>query len=45
MLKASRISENFNIGAALGFMTQKETEVHNLIALSSGLEGEIKPEQ
>ena len=33
--KASRIVENFNIGAPLAFMTQKEAEVHNLTALST----------
>jgi V/A-type H+-transporting ATPase subunit C len=42
--KASKIPENFNIGAPLAFMTQKETEVHNLTALSSGVEAAIKPE-
>ncbi len=42
--KESRISENFNIGAPLAFMTQKEAEVHNLTALSSGVEAAIKPE-
>ena len=42
--KASRISENFNIGSPLAFMTQKEAEVHNLIALSSGVEAAVKPE-
>ena len=34
--KASKIPENFNIGAPLSFMTQKEAEVHNLTALSFG---------
>ena len=43
--KASRISENFNIGASLAFMTQKEAEVHNLTALSAGVEAAIKPEE
>ena len=42
--KASKIPENFNIGAPLAFMTQKEAEVHNLTALSSGVEATIKPE-
>ena len=42
--KASKIPENFNIGAPLAFMTQKEAEVHNLTALSSGVEAAIKPE-
>jgi vacuolar-type H+-ATPase subunit C/Vma6 len=43
--KTSRISENFNIGASLAFITQKEAEVHNLTALSAGLEAAIKPEE
>jgi vacuolar-type H+-ATPase subunit C/Vma6 len=42
--KASKIPEIFNIGAPLAFMTQKEAEVHNLTALSLGVEAEIKPE-
>ena len=42
--KENRINETFNIGAPLAFMTQKEAEVHNLTALSSGVEAEIKPE-
>ncbi|MGA3059056.1 MAG: V-type ATPase subunit [Candidatus Bathyarchaeia archaeon] len=42
--KSSRIPENFNIGAPLAFMIQKEAEVHNLTALSTGVEAEIKPE-
>jgi len=43
--KASIISESFSIGAALAFLTQKEVEVHNLTAVSSGLEGEIKADE
>ena len=43
--KAMRISESFNIGAPLAFITQKEAEVHNLIALSAGVEAAIKPEE
>lgn len=42
--KESKIPEIFNIGAPLAFMTQKEAEVHNLTALSLGVEAEIKPE-
>ena len=42
--KASKIPENFNIGAPLAFMTQKEAEVHNLTAVGSGVEAAIKPE-
>jgi len=43
--KASRIGEIFNIGAPLAFMTQKEAEVHNLIATSSGVEAAVNPEE
>ena len=43
--KESRIGEIFNIGAPLAFMMQKETEVHNLIAASSGVEAAVKPEK
>jgi vacuolar-type H+-ATPase subunit C/Vma6 len=42
--KASIIPEHFNIGAPLALMTQKEAEVYNLTALSSGVEAAIKPE-
>lgn len=42
--KVSKIPENFNIGAPLAFITQKEAEVHKLTALSNGVEAEIKPE-
>jgi V/A-type H+-transporting ATPase subunit C len=42
--KASVITEIFNIGSALSFMTQKKVEVQNLTALSLGLEASIKPE-
>ena len=43
--KVNRISDNFNIGAPLAFMTQKEAEVHNLIALSAGVEAAVNPEE
>jgi vacuolar-type H+-ATPase subunit C/Vma6 len=43
--KKSIISENFNIGAPLAFLTQKEAEVHNLTAISSGVEAEINIEE
>ena len=43
--KATRIGESFNIGAALAFMIQKETEVHNLNAISAGVEAAVKPEE
>jgi len=42
--KTSVISETFSIGEPLAFMTQKEAEVHNLTAVSSGVEAAIKPE-
>ena len=42
--KTSRIGENFNIGAALAFMTQKEAEVRNLVAASSGVDAAVNPE-
>jgi V/A-type H+-transporting ATPase subunit C len=42
--KKSRIVEIFNIGAPLAFMIQKEAEVHNLNALSVGVEAALKPE-
>ena len=42
--KANRVGEIFNIGASLAFMTQKEAEVHNLIATSSGVEAAVNPE-
>ncbi len=41
--KGSRIFELFNIGAPLAFMVQKEAEVHNLIALSLGIEAGLDP--
>lgn len=43
--KASKIPENFNIGAPLAFLTQKQAEVHNLIAVSVGVEAALKPEE
>lgn len=42
--KVTRISENFNIGASLAFITQKEAEVHNLVAISAGVEAAVNPE-
>jgi V/A-type H+-transporting ATPase subunit C len=42
--KASRVSENFNLGSPLSYLTQKEVEVHNLTAISSGVEAAVKPE-
>jgi vacuolar-type H+-ATPase subunit C/Vma6 len=42
--KRSVITEIFNIGAPLAFMTQKEVEVYNLTALSLNMTTEIKHE-
>lgn len=43
--RTSIISENFSIGGSLAFLTQEESEVHNLTAISSGVEAEVKPEE
>ncbi|MGD6806033.1 MAG: V-type ATPase subunit [Candidatus Bathyarchaeia archaeon] len=40
----NKIREIFNIGSTLGFITIKEAEVHNLSAISLGVEGGMKPE-
>lgn len=40
----SQIRETFNIGSTLGFITIKEAEVHNLTAISLGVEAGMKPE-
>ncbi len=42
--KESRFTENFNIGAVLAFLTQKQTEVRNLTGVSLGVEAVLKPE-
>ena len=42
--KKSAIRETFNIGSTLIFITLKEAEVHNLTALSLGVEAIMKPE-
>jgi len=42
--KASRVTETFNIGVALAFLTQKDAEVYNLTVLSLGVEAAMKPE-
>ncbi len=39
------ISETFNIGAPLAFMTQKEAEVHNLATISVGVDSGMKPDE
>ena len=41
--KSSRITENFDIGAPLAFITQREAEVHNLVAIGLGVEAAMKP--
>lgn len=43
--KANRVHDTFSIGAPLAFMTLKEAEVHNLIAMSSGIESAVNPEE
>jgi vacuolar-type H+-ATPase subunit C/Vma6 len=43
--KGSIITETFNISSPLAFMTQKETEVYNLTAISLGVEAEMTPDQ
>jgi vacuolar-type H+-ATPase subunit C/Vma6 len=42
--KESRIRENFDIGAPLAFLTQKEVEVQYLTAIGLGVESGTKPE-
>jgi V/A-type H+/Na+-transporting ATPase subunit C len=42
--QGSVITETFNIGLPLAFLAQKEAEVHNLVALSLGVEAAMKPE-
>jgi V/A-type H+/Na+-transporting ATPase subunit C len=43
--KSSSISETFNIGSPLAFLTQKEVEVYNLTVLSLGVDSAMKPEE
>jgi V/A-type H+/Na+-transporting ATPase subunit C len=42
--KKSVLRETFNIGSTLSFITLKEAEVHNLTALTLGVESGMKPE-
>jgi len=42
--QASVITETFNIEMPLAFINQKEAEVHNLAALTLGVEASLKPE-
>jgi vacuolar-type H+-ATPase subunit C/Vma6 len=43
--KSSAISETFNIGSQIAFITQKEAEVQNLTVLSLGIDSAMKPEE
>ena len=43
--KSNAISETFNIGSPLAFLTQKEAEVYNLTILSLGVDAAMKPEE
>lgn len=43
--KSSAISETFNVGSPLAFLTQKETEVYNLTVLSLGVDAAMKPDE
>jgi vacuolar-type H+-ATPase subunit C/Vma6 len=42
--RSNAIRETFNVGSTLGFITLKKAEVHNLTALSLGVEAEMKLE-
>jgi V/A-type H+/Na+-transporting ATPase subunit C len=42
--KSAAISEAFNIEAPLAFLTKKEAEVRNLVALSVGIDSGMKPD-
>ncbi len=42
--KKTQIREVFNIASTLGFITQKEAEVHNLVAAALGVEAGVTPE-
>jgi vacuolar-type H+-ATPase subunit C/Vma6 len=44
LAKETRFTEIFNIGAILAFLTQKESEVHNLTTISLGVEAGLKSE-
>jgi V/A-type H+/Na+-transporting ATPase subunit C len=43
--KSSAISEAFNIGSPLAFLTQKEAEIYNLAVLSLGIDSGIKSDE
>jgi vacuolar-type H+-ATPase subunit C/Vma6 len=42
--RASRINDIFNIGLPLAFLTMKQAELHNLVAVCLGVEAGMKPE-
>jgi V/A-type H+-transporting ATPase subunit C len=42
--RRGQVRELFNVGSTLGFITLKESEVHNLTAISLGVEGEMPSE-
>ncbi len=42
--KSSSITNTFNIGMPLSFMTQRENEVYNLRAVALGIDGALKPD-
>ena len=42
--KESRLTELFNVGAALAFMVQKSAEVNNLTVASLGVEAALEPQ-
>ena len=43
--KLSAITETFNIGSPLAFLTRKEAEVYNLAVISLGVDSSLKPEE
>lgn len=43
--KKTKVGELFNVGTVLGFMAEKEAEVHNLTAMSLGIEHGWKPDK
>ena len=43
--KKTRVGDLFNVGVPLGFLIQKEVEVHNLITVSLGIEYGWKPDR
>jgi len=43
--KSRVLLDVFNIGAPLSFITLKETDIHNLVALTLGVDASLKPEE